>query len=47
MDSRYYGLVEMLLSFSVVLAFCFWQLHSVAKAKRSRLEREGAEDGKS
>ena len=42
MDARYYGLVEMLLSFGVVLAFCFWQLHSVAKAKRKRLERERA-----
>jgi hypothetical protein len=44
-DARYYGLVEMLLSFGVVLAFCFWQLHSVAKAKRKRLERERAERG--
>ncbi len=46
MDARYYGLVEMLLSFGVVLAFCFWQLRSVAKAKRKRLERERAERGK-
>jgi len=45
-DARYYGLVEMLLSFGVVLAFCFWQLYSVAKAKRKRLERERAERGK-
>jgi hypothetical protein len=45
MDARYYGLVEMLLSFGVVLAFCFWQLHSVAKAKKERLERERAERG--
>lgn len=44
-DARYYGLVEMLLSFGVVLAFCFWQLYSVAKAKRKRLERERAERG--
>jgi hypothetical protein len=45
-NARYYGLVEMLLSFGVVLAFCFWQLYSVAKAKRKRLERERAERGK-
>ena len=44
-DPRYYGLVEMLLSFGVILAFCFWQLWSVAKAKRKRLERERAEPG--
>jgi hypothetical protein len=45
-DARYYGLVEMLLSFGVVLAFCFWQLYSVAKAKKKRLERERAGRGK-
>jgi hypothetical protein len=42
MDAKYYGLVEMLVSFGVILGFCFWQLHSVAKAKRKRLERERA-----
>jgi hypothetical protein len=42
MDAKYYGLVEMLLSFGVILGFCFWQLHSVTKAKRKRLERERA-----
>ena len=40
MDQKYYGVVEMLLSFGVVLAFCFLQLHSVSQAKKKRLERE-------
>ena len=42
MDEKYYGLVEMLLSFGAVLAFGFWQLWSVSKAKKARLERERA-----
>jgi hypothetical protein len=42
MDAKYSGLVEMLLSFGVILGFCFWQLYSVARAKRKRLERERA-----
>ena len=42
MDAKYYGVVEMLLSFGVVLVFGFWQLHSVSKAKKARLERERA-----
>jgi hypothetical protein len=39
-DPQYYGVVEMLFSFGVVLAFGFWQLWSVSKAKKARLERE-------
>ena len=42
MDQNYYGVVEMLLSFGAVLAFGFWQLWSVSKAKKARLERERA-----
>jgi hypothetical protein len=43
MDPNYYGLIEMLLSFGVVLAICFWQLRAVSKAKKARLERERQE----
>ena len=44
MDHDYYGIIEMVLSFSVVLAICFWQLRAVAKAKKkARLERERQE----
>jgi len=45
MDPKYHGVVEMLLSFGVILAFLFWQLHSVSKAKKKRLERERLERG--
>ena len=37
---QYFGVVEMLLSFGVILGFLFWQLYSVNKAKQRRLERE-------
>ena len=43
MGQNYYGVVEMLLSFGAVLAFGFWQLRSVSKAKKARLERERVE----
>jgi hypothetical protein len=43
MDPRYYGVIEMLFSFGVVLVFGFWQLWSVSKAKKARLERERAQ----
>ena len=39
MDPKYYGVVEMLFSFGVVLAFGFWQLHSVSQAKKRRARR--------
>ena len=45
MDSNNYGVVEMLLSFGVVLAFLFWQLYSVSQAKKNRIERERLERG--
>ena len=45
MDSQYFGVVEMLFSFGLVLAFCFWQLYSVSQAKKRRLERERLERG--
>lgn len=37
---RYFGVVEMLFSFGIVLGFLFWQLWSVNKAKQRRLARE-------
>ena len=43
MDQNYYGVVEMLLSFGAVLLFGFWQLWSVSRAKKARLERERAQ----
>jgi hypothetical protein len=43
MDQKYFGVVEMLFSFGVVLLFGFWQLRSVSKAKKARLERERAQ----
>ena len=42
MDQNYYGIIEMLFSFGAVLLFGFWQLRSVSKAKKARLERERA-----
>ncbi len=38
MDPKYYGLIEMTLSFGVVLALGLWELRSLAKAKRRRRE---------
>jgi len=43
MDPQNYGLVEMIFSFGVVLAFGVWQLVSTARAKRRRIEREKRE----
>jgi hypothetical protein len=40
MDSNFYGLVEMLLFFGALLAFCFGQLYSLSQVKKRRLERE-------
>ena len=45
MDSKYFGVVEMLFSFGLVLAFGFWQLYSVSRAKKKRLERERLNGG--
>ena len=42
MDERYFGIVEMIFSFGIVLGLLFWQLYSVNKAKQRRLERERA-----
>jgi hypothetical protein len=43
MDMSKFALVEMLAPFGVLLAFGFWQFHSVSQAKKRRLERERSE----
>jgi hypothetical protein len=40
---QYFGAAEMLFSFSLILGFLLWQLYSVNRAKRRRIERERAE----
>ena len=40
MDTSNFALVEMLAPFGALLAFLVWQLMSVSKAKKRRLERE-------
>ena len=39
LNPNYYGLIEMTLSFGVVLALAAWELYSLAKARRRRLEK--------
>ena len=43
MNQNYYGLIEMTLTFGVVLAVVAWELYSLAKAKRRRLEKPADE----
>jgi len=38
MDPNYYGLVELTLSFGVILAIGFWELWSLSRAKKKRRE---------
>ena len=41
MDSRYYGLIEMLLVFALILAFAFWELYSLRRGKsKSKHKRD-------
>ena len=42
--SQYFGLVEMVFSFGVVLAFAFWQLRSIRKAREKLREKEKPRD---
>ena len=42
MDPNNYGLVEMALSFGVVLLFCVWQLISLERAKKKTKEKAAA-----
>ncbi|MFY9657411.1 MAG: hypothetical protein WAK01_12665 [Methylocystis sp.] len=37
--SQYFGLVEMVFSFGVVLAFAFWQLRSIRKTREKLREK--------
>ena len=46
MDSNSYGLIEMALSFGVVLFFCVWQLISLERAKKKTKEKAAAEAAK-
>ena len=43
MDPSSFSLIEMLIPFGLLLAFCVWQLYSVSQAKKRRLAREEAE----
>jgi len=36
LDPKYYGLIEMALSFGVILALGFWELYALSKAKKRR-----------
>ena len=46
MNPDYYGLIELMLSFGLVLVFLFWQLYStrkaIAEAERKAQEKPGA-----
>ena len=42
MNPNNYGLVEMALSFGVVLLFCVWQLVSLERAKKRTREKTAA-----
>ena len=42
MNPDNYGIVEMVLSFGLILAFCVWQLISVNRLIRRRNETEAA-----
>ncbi len=45
MPDNYYGIVEMVFSFGVLIVFCVWQLWSVEKTrKRLREEARKKED---
>jgi len=38
--SQYFGAIEMVFSFGVVLAFAFWQLRSVRKAREKLRDKD-------
>ncbi len=37
---QYYGLVELVFSFGVLLAFAFWQLRSIRKAREKLRDKD-------
>ena len=43
MDTSYFIACAMFLFFGGLLAFGFWELHSVSQVKKKRLERERAQ----
>jgi cytoskeletal protein RodZ len=43
MNPQYYGLIELVLVFGGLLAFFWWQMHSLKRAKAEREAREEAE----
>ena len=43
MNPNYYGLIEMTLSFGVVLALAAWELYTLAKARKRRLQKPANE----
>lgn len=44
MSENYYGVVEMLFSFGLVVAFCVWQLWSIGKTRKRLQQEEARED---
>lgn len=42
----YYGLIEVILTFGLVIAFVIWQMADLRKARREREAREAKEQGK-
>ena len=42
MDPNNYGLIEMALSFGVVLLFCVWQLISLERGKKKTRDKAAA-----
>jgi len=39
MNPQYYGLIEIFMTFGGMLAFAWWQLSSLKKLERERLEK--------
>ena len=46
MDAKYFGVIELVFSFGVILLIAIQQLYSVNKAKKKRRERESAPESK-
>ncbi len=46
MSEKYYGIVEMLFSFGLLIAFCVWQLWSVERTRKRLREEQARKDAK-
>ena len=46
MDAKYFGVIELVFSFGVILLIAIQQLYSVNKATKKRRERESAPESK-